>query len=841
MNRVEPSANPQNGTFKLLHGLWVWGAIAPLLPDIGLDRDRVDSSNFVDGYQALAESLAAERPGSMAVQIRLNASGATLGRLGVVTPAIIGRADTREGALRLLQLTRATLPTELGLNVVRSEVELLALMNHVDLNSSQRSAVLEVRRRVEEASDYAPDALDHFRQMPAVLRWQPEPFGLRHASAVLAQHPTRATVILHLEPARPSPELVNFLDTEISALVDGSTNNVNPIRAQIVSVYRRRIRDLPRAALHIRVAIAAEGTVSSGLAHAVGVELTEQESFNVIKPHNDESFRLAAEIVEQATARWWGTTDEVLIDELLRLGDTVEAAGVVRLPSPARGGTPGLPSAPITTLPRSAQGPWDRRMETEPDGSVRLGSALGGGDVTLSRRELNQHLLVAGLPGFGKTITVQSLLYRLWANEDPVPFLVLDPAKSDYAHLATALGDDAVMIQLSPERIGFNPFGVPKGCSAHSHAGRVLAAFDAALRLSAHWPPGYITLARALYRVYDRVGTDGTPNLSLLRNELERVIKETGFAGSDGANVRAGLLGRIDFLANGPLGKALTGDEDHVIDYKALLSRPTIVQMRSFTGPTERSLVFALLLAGIISYRESHPVSAGLGHVTVLEEAHRILAGGDESTSEGVRLLVEAIAEQRGSGEGYVIVDQAPSLLHPGVLKLSGSVLTHRIVDPAERVTVGSAVLLDDRQQSDLARLPMGQAVLHSAERSFSVVVDVDAVDALMPSGHDSPDVSAATSGAPNLPFLPCAAGARPSRDLAFEDVKQKMEEAFKEGNREPAVLDLGVAEALKISNSPDEALTLYKQTRRWLNQLRAGQAKPPMRVQALQKGGTHE
>lgn len=834
------NADLTNGVFQLMHGVWVWGAVVPLLADIGQDRDRIDSSNFIDGYRALAESLAAERSGSMAVQIRLNSSGAAPGDIGVITPVIIGRADTEEGALRLLQVTQATLPTEIELKVVVSESELVAVMNHVDLASRATSSIIEVRRRVEEASDYAPDALDHSRQMPAVLRWDPEPFGLRHSSAVLAQHPTRATVVLHLEPARPSSELISFLDAEITDLLDGSTSNSNPIRAQVVSTYRRRIRDLPRAALHIRVAVAAEGAVSSGLAHAVGVELTEQESFKVVRPHSDSSFRLAAEIVEQATARWWASTDDTLIDELLRLGDTAEAARVVRLPNPARGGTPGLPSAPITTLPRSAQGPWDRRMEAEPAGSVRLGRALGGGEVNLSRRELNQHVLIAGLPGFGKTVTVQSLLYRLWDNEDPIPFLVLDPAKSDYVYLAQAIGADALRIELSPERVGFNPFGVPMGCTPHSHAGRVLAAFDAALRLSVHWPAGYITFARALYRVYDRTGPGGTPTLLLLRRELERVLDETGFAGADGANVRAGLLGRIDFLASGPLGRALSGDENHVVDYEALLSKPTIVEMRSFTGPTERSLVFALLLAGLISYRENHPVASGLAHVTVLEEAHRILAGGDESTSEGVRLFVEAIAEQRGSGEGYMIVDQAPSLLHPGVLKLSGSVLTHRIVDPQERLSIGSAVLLDERQQSDLARLPLGQAVLHSAERSFSVVVNIDAEKSLVPD-----PVAVNLMGSPlapsSLPFHTAKAENPSSQHLAFQDVKLEMEEAYRGGAKETKVLDLGVAEILKISNSPDEALEFYQQVRHWHYQLRKQRAQEERESRPVRAGSSDE
>lgn len=88
--------------------------------------------------------------------------------------------------------------------------------------------------------------------------------------------------------------------------------------------------------------------------------------------------------------------------------------------------------------------------------------------------------------------------------------------------------------------------------------------------------------------------------------------------------------------------------------------------------------------------------------------------------------MAEAVAELRGSGEGFVIVDQAPSSLHPVIPKVTGSLLSHRIIEPGERSAIGTALLLDDRQQEDLARLPRGRAVLYGGQSDGSVVVDVD-------------------------------------------------------------------------------------------------------------------
>ena len=188
--------------------------------------------------------------------------------------------------------------------------------------------------------------------------------------------------------------------------------------------------------------------------------------------------------------------------------------------------------------------------------------------------------------------------------------------------------------------------------------------------------------------------------------------------------MKALLLGRIEYLATGPLGHALLGASSSGIDWADLLSRPTVIELKTFAGPQERALMFALLMAGLVSYRESHPTPDRLSHVTVLEEAHRFLSA-DSGNSEGVRLFADAIAELRGSGEGFIVVDQAPSMLHPSVTKFTGSKIAHRLVEPEERAAIGSSMLLDARQQEDLARLPSARAIVFTSEAEGPVVVDI--------------------------------------------------------------------------------------------------------------------
>jgi hypothetical protein len=55
----------------------------------------------------------------------------------------------------------------------------------------------------------------------------------------------------------------------------------------------------------------------------------------------------------------------------------------------------------------------------------------------------------------------------------------------------------------------------------------------------------------------------------------------------------------------------------------------------------------APLLAGLVSYREYHPCR-GLGHVTVLDEAHRVLGQATTATgaTEGALVFIDAMGRR---------------------------------------------------------------------------------------------------------------------------------------------------------------------------------------------------
>lgn len=699
------------------------------LPDIGDDADRLAGLDVVGGYRSLAEALASAVPGSCAVQIRLATPGAVDGSRAPVEASLLIRADSQAACEELHDLVTSALPVELVWQPM-DKADLAEL-----LEFGTMGGLVEIRRRIEDADGQPGLDSRSDPAQPAVLGWAPEPWGLRHSAQLLSRQLRPASILLHMEPARPSDELMLHVDQVVRDIASGLEATDTPLRLDIARRYRSRLRDLPRAALQVRVLVVGDTPLSHGLVTSVGMELTDASGYELLAPTDEVDRARLLDLVETLRTEPSDAYDDP-VHEMAIIADTQETASVVRFPLPAYGGTIGLSSSPVPSLPRSA----DSRPPTP--GEIVLGAAQGGGQATLTLRELNQHLVVAGLPGFGKSLTTQTILAQLATSG--IPFLVLDPAKSDYRRLVRVV-PELRTYSLGPQDFAFNPFGVPANCPRTTHVGRVLAAFDAAFGLSRTWPAGYVTLARGLYAAYD---AEETPTLDSLYTHLTRVINQSGFAGPDGANIRASLLGRISLLASGPLGVALSAPPQGAVDWEDLLNAPAVVEMRGFAGPFERSLVFGLLLSGLISYREHNVFTDGLGHVTVLEEAHRLLRRNEGPESEGVRMFVEAIAELRGSGEGFIVVDQAPTVLDPGVMKLAGSLCSHRLVEPDERTAVGSALLLDERQMQDLARLLPGQVVLHSSERLGSVVVDVQVQDELLAAAPVT------TPPAPRLPWL---------------------------------------------------------------------------------------
>ncbi|MFD2090475.1 ATP-binding protein [Blastococcus deserti] len=711
----------------------VFGLELPWLPSVrGRDTDALTHLREAFGRQvamlrALAES-GQRRPGALQLRMVVHEETRSGRTSRVLRILLLGAANSREDAASLRARLLATLPPEFV--VEDAAPELLHRLLDVDDEIPWAPTHLAEIRRAIESSDPEGDAGSSRPAFPVLLRWAWTRVNLVASLGALHRLPPGAQLIVHLEPRAASPDVLGWIRDEISRLWENYKDELgsNPLLAAVVTGYRQWLRDLPRACVHLRVLLACPGVpVPDGAPEVVGADLTRSwetgdpvGTFDIVRPATPGELTNARALLQLMQSQPVRPPEDPELAELLHLFDPHEASAAFRLPLPGPEGLPGLRTEPTSSLPRGLA------SAVTPDRAcVVLGHGPSGDTVTLAHSEINRHLLVAGLPGYGKTTTVQSILRQLWPDDEDaprVPFLVLDPAKTDYRALAAALGDQCRLVELGGDDVVFNPLACPTGVPRTVFATRVAAAFDAAYDLSRQYPAAASILARAVHYTL----SEPQPTLPRLYATVRELITHSDYPASTKSELQGALMNRLELLTDGSLGSALLGDADAGIDWANLLSRPTVILAREFAGPRERALLLSLLLAGLVSHREHHP-TPGLGHVTVVEEAHRILSAGGASgyVNDGAQVFADAMAELRAAGEGFIVVEQAPSRLIPEVRKLVGTVIAHRTVDAEERAVLAASLTLPESEQ-DLARLRPGSAIVLAADMLGPAVVTVD-------------------------------------------------------------------------------------------------------------------
>jgi len=398
---------------------------------------------------------------------------------------------------------------------------------------------------------------------------------------------------------------------------------------------------------------------------------------------------------------------------------------------------------------------------------VRLGTLLYRGEplatpVSISSQSLTRHTFVTGLTGSGKTNSCLALLMDAYQNKR-LNFLVIDPAKTEYRLLlqdnqdvqSSRLGRDLLVFTLGDETTApfrLNPFEFEPGFPLLTHIDLLKAVFNAAFPMYASMP---MLLEEALLDVYTDRGwniTNSTnrfikddlkkvdytpylPRLGDLYAKIDAVVARKGYDDRLRHDLTAALKTRLGSLMSGGKGRML--DCQKSIPMSELLSHPVVVELRRIGDDDEKAFLISLLFMRLYEATQSHPPDGKLRHVTLIEEAHRLLrnipatASAETANPRGkaIEMFTDMMAEMRAHGEGFIIVDQMPGKLVPDVVKGSNLKIVHRLLALDDRQAVGSAMGLKPAQIDYLPRLTVGQAVVHSEELGDACLVKMDSVE----------------------------------------------------------------------------------------------------------------
>ena len=354
-------------------------------------------------------------------------------------------------------------------------------------------------------------------------------------------------------------------------------------------------------------------------------------------------------------------------------------------------------------------------------------------ELRLTTGMLRKHIFIAGVPGSGKTTAMFNILSQLAHLDEPIPFLVIEPAKTEYRTLkALRVHPDPEIRKLaeglrvytvgsetgSPFR--FNPLAYPEGISLDEHIGAVLSCFEAAMPMGG---PLQGLLAEAVEEVYaDTPEGQRFPRLKDLLRTARTIVDRKGYEGEVLGNLKAALDVRLGLLVRRSLGKVFDCDEG-VPSLDELFTSNVVLEMDYLTSE-HACLMSLFVLASLREHiRVTRASGAALTHVTVLEEAHNIVGrAGDARASEeaadpkafAAQYVSRMLAELRALGEGIVIADQLPSAVAPEVVKNTGTKVAHRLVANQDREDLGGTMLLDAAGMEELARLQPGEAYLYS-------------------------------------------------------------------------------------------------------------------------------
>jgi Helicase HerA, central domain len=377
-------------------------------------------------------------------------------------------------------------------------------------------------------------------------------------------------------------------------------------------------------------------------------------------------------------------------------------------------------------------------------GAVLDESMADVAELTLPTESLNRHAFVCGATGAGKSHTVRYLLEQ--ASRAGIPWLVIEPAKAEYALTAARLAGFGQRVYVlrpgDPERppAGLNPMQPAAGFPLQTHVDLLRALFLAAFEPSEPFPQ---ILASALTDCYTECGWDlilgepvqpgqaRYPTLDDLQRVAEAAVDEIGYGPEVASNVRGFIKVRLASLRLGTTGSFFSSG--HPIDFGALRARNVVLELEDVGDDTDKAFLIGAILMRLTEElrvaSRAGTLPPGLGHLTVVEEAHRLLRrpppGASGTAAHAVETFAAMLAEVRAYGEGLVIAEQIPGKLIPDVIKNTAVKVVHRLPAADDRESVGATINLDEAQSRFIVSLRRGEAAAFADGMDRPVLVRI--------------------------------------------------------------------------------------------------------------------
>ena len=365
-------------------------------------------------------------------------------------------------------------------------------------------------------------------------------------------------------------------------------------------------------------------------------------------------------------------------------------------------------------------------------------------DYSLDVDILKKHLFIAGVTGSGKTTTVKKIINELQGLDSKIPFLIIEPVKSEYGKYIKSIAGCYIDVGVDDFRINlFQP--AVKNTSIISHVDYLRAVFAASFVL---YPPMPYVLETAIYEAYkykgfrfDKYDNSLTiyPSIHDLIENITKVVRDSGYSDRLRDDIVASLNVRLQNLLMGFKGN-IFGEKYTLPKWSDIMSQPTVINLNRIVDDEQKALIISMILAYIYEYRENHGEKDTLQHVTIIEEAHRLLSktasnsGNIDSANpkaHAIEFFCNLLSEIRAYGEGLIIAEQIPTKLIGDVIKNTGSKIIHKLIAYDDKMIMGHSMNFEEEQEKFFTLLnpERGQAIVFSENTNKPIIIEVERFD----------------------------------------------------------------------------------------------------------------
>ncbi len=344
--------------------------------------------------------------------------------------------------------------------------------------------------------------------------------------------------------------------------------------------------------------------------------------------------------------------------------------------------------------------------------------------VYMPAQQLATHASIVGMPGMGKTTAAIGLLHAL--QRQGIPFLVVEPAKTEYRALIDAVPDLRIYTpgrtDVSP--MGLNPFLPPRGITLEQYLPSLTTAFTAAFSMTR---PLNVIFPDVLRSCYTRYGwranstrdSAGVTHFGLMEfiSVFRESIEKSGYDPESKANLQSGGVYRLMSLIN---SDPALYDTDNTLPFDTLLEQPTLIELDAVDNVEQKSLLMTLILLNLsLVVRQKQAADGRIKNVVMIDEAHVLLGakghGGEgdaDPAAMAVSLLQNMVMIFRAYGTGLIFADQSPEKLTRSIVENTNVRIAMHLDSEQDRALLSSAMGLNGGMSAVMRQLQPGQAYL---------------------------------------------------------------------------------------------------------------------------------